>query len=93
LLSDTTSLAHDKTSGKTVNVTIQGGEDATAWLLSETQVHVPAADDPAWQTTIPASFTLSDGNEVKRVMLWRKLADGTVCNRPEMATIELAQGG
>jgi hypothetical protein len=26
-------------------------------------------------------------------MLWRKLTDGSVSNRPEMATIELAQGG
>jgi hypothetical protein len=92
-LEDAISAAADKTGAKTVSVNIGGGDDATAWLLSETQVHVPAVDDPAWQTTKPTSFTLSDGNEVKRVMLWRKLADDSVSNRPEMATIELAQGG
>jgi Periplasmic copper-binding protein (NosD) len=77
------------TTAQQVPVTIEGGVDAVAWLLSETDTRMPAADDPGWQSTMPTTFTLSDGAGVKRVILWRKLADGTVSDRPEVAVIEL----
>jgi hypothetical protein len=76
------------TTTQQVRVTIEGGADSGAWLLSETDVRMPAADDPRWQLAPPPTFVLSDGVGVKRVILWRKLADGTVSNRPEVAVIE-----
>jgi len=89
-LEDASTRATDRTSASPVHVTIEGGEDTAAWLLSEAQVRMPAADDPRWRAQKPATFDLSDGDGVKRVVLWRKLADGTVSTRPEVATIELS---
>jgi hypothetical protein len=88
-LEDDRSTVPNPTSSAPVRVIIEGGEDTDAWLLSETQVSVPAVDDLRWQPLKPATFNLSDGDGVKRVVLWRKLVDGTISSRPEVATIEL----
>jgi nitrous oxidase accessory protein NosD len=79
----------NSTGSPPVQVVIEGGEDTAAWLLSETQVRLPAPDDPRWQAARPAVFDPSKGDGVKRVLLWRKLADGTVSTRPEVATIDI----
>jgi hypothetical protein len=89
VLQDAGSGRQGTTSSRQVQVQIEGAGDATAWLLSETDVQMPPVNDPRWQTTKPTTLTLSDGNGVKRVLLWRKLGDGTVGNRPEVAMIEL----
>jgi hypothetical protein len=87
-LEDEGSGKRSRSGTKTVRVVIEGGEDAAAWLLSETQVRMPDPADPLWQTTKPQTLQLSEGEGVKRIVLWRKLADGTVSNRPEVAVIE-----
>jgi nitrous oxidase accessory protein NosD len=91
ILADERPAVPDAASSPHVVVSLDGGEDAVAWLLSETQVHIPAPDDPHWQTAKPAAFDLSPDDGVKRVLLWRKLPDGTVSTRPEVATVELIQ--
>jgi hypothetical protein len=92
VLEDERSGDAKRTNTKTVRVVIEGGEDTAAWLLSETDVRMPGADDPRWRSEKPAQLDLSEGDTVKRVVLWRKLEDGTVSNRPEVATIELLRG-
>jgi hypothetical protein len=89
VLGDERSRLQTRTNSPRVAVTIEGGGDAIGWLLSETQVRMPAADDPRWLTTRPTALDLSADDGVKRVLLWRTLPDGTVSTRPEVATIEI----
>jgi alpha-tubulin suppressor-like RCC1 family protein len=62
------------TSARTVPVTAGGTDDQSgigAWLVAETPVN-PAANDTRWRETPPTTFTVSNGDGLKRIYVWTR---------------------
>jgi hypothetical protein len=76
-LADLDSDSFFYTNATTVKVIISNDEDASAWLLSETQIK-PEANSSDWRTTKPSIFTLSEENGPKTVYIWTKDGAGNI---------------
>ena len=96
---DPTLVLKDRTTGnpnytdeQLVDVEVGNDDDATQWLISETQPTQPTEDDPDWGSE-PTTFTLSIGDGLKTVYIWIKNAAGDINTGPVSATITLDTTG
>ncbi len=78
------------TSTPTVDVEIEHDENATGWLLSETQSTPPSIENTPWTTTKPTNYTFnSPVDGIKTVYVWIRDAQGNVNSGPVGASIIL----
>lgn len=88
-LKDQSSGSSSITNSQLVDAVIEDDTDASAWLLSETQMAQPLSSDAGWQTVKPVGFTLSAGDGLKTVYLWTKDLAGNVSDQGKTDSITL----
>jgi hypothetical protein len=79
------------TNSTTVTLTITESDNGSVvgWLISETQSSKPGANDPAWKSVKPGSYTLASGDGTKTLYLWFKDNAGNVSDVAASDTILL----
>ncbi|MBI2890188.1 MAG: hypothetical protein HYY13_05330 [Nitrospirae bacterium] len=81
-LKDQTSGAASHSNSRWVTVTITSEAATAGWLLSQTYDSPPPEFEPAWKTTKPTTFQLTDQDGLKTVYLWVKDAAGNPNSTP-----------